>query len=117
LVVDDDPGVRKFFCDAAEHLGVDVMSAEDGYAFKKVYAGFNPSIVLVDMFMPGPDGFDLINFLGEQHCRSGLILVSGYDRLYLKSAKDIAEKLDFRSVTILTKPVAFESLKSAILSA
>ena len=61
LVVDDDATIRDVL---AEHLSsrenpYEVMTASDGFEAGRLVATFKPDVVLLDLRMPGMDGFQV----------------------------------------------------------
>lgn len=63
LVIDDQPLIRDIFREALEHDGHHVTVAADGYAGVQSYRDARPDLVLVDLQMPGLDGFETIRQL------------------------------------------------------
>jgi DNA-binding response OmpR family regulator len=59
LVVDDDQEVRETIRDYFEHCGFDVLVANDGEGMRKVLATRRVDLVLMDLSLPGEDGFAL----------------------------------------------------------
>jgi PAS domain S-box-containing protein len=59
LLVDDDPGIRMICRDVLEGQGYLVREAGEGEAAQKEARRFRPDLVLVDVMMPGLDGFTL----------------------------------------------------------
>ena len=59
LVVDDDQDVRETLRDYFEHSGFDVFVAGDGAGMRKVLAARAVDLVLMDLGLPGEDGFTL----------------------------------------------------------
>jgi DNA-binding response OmpR family regulator/DNA-binding CsgD family transcriptional regulator len=57
LVVDDTPASLGVVCDALRREGVRVLLAESGAAAREVLARTLPDLVLLDVMMPGEDGF------------------------------------------------------------
>ena len=57
LVVDDTPANLGVVCDALRQNGVRVLLAESGAAAREVLARLTPDLVLLDVMMPGEDGF------------------------------------------------------------
>ncbi len=57
LVVDDTPASLGVVCDALRHEGVKVLLADSGNAARDVLARTLPDLVLLDVVMPGEDGF------------------------------------------------------------
>lgn len=63
LVVDDDPGCRRDLTRLIENRGLRVKSAADGVEALDRIQGEKPTLCLVDLCMPGMDGFALIEKL------------------------------------------------------
>jgi len=61
LVVDDDRQFNQFLCDLlrTEQPQLDIESAFDGFDAGSMVARHNPSIVLLDIMMPGLDGVEV----------------------------------------------------------
>jgi DNA-binding response OmpR family regulator/DNA-binding CsgD family transcriptional regulator len=57
LVVDDTPAALGVVCDTLRREGVRVLLAESGAAAREVLARTIPDLVLLDVMMPGEDGF------------------------------------------------------------
>jgi DNA-binding response OmpR family regulator/DNA-binding CsgD family transcriptional regulator len=57
LVVDDTPANLGVVCDALRAAGVRVLLAEGGVAAREVLTRLTPDLVLLDVMMPGEDGF------------------------------------------------------------
>ena len=59
LVVDDDPTMRMLARAALEQEGCSVEEAEDGADAISVLAARKPDLILLDVMMPGMDGFSV----------------------------------------------------------
>ena len=57
LVVDDTPAALGVVCDTLRREGVRVLLAENGSAAREVLARTSPDLILLDVMMPGEDGF------------------------------------------------------------
>jgi DNA-binding NarL/FixJ family response regulator len=58
LIVDDHPGFRRFAHSLLESEGFDVVGeAENGASALAAAARLRPGLVLLDVLLPGPDGF------------------------------------------------------------
>ena len=57
LVVDDDPDMRAFVRLALEAVGHEVRESADGAAALAELAGWRADLVLLDLMMPGMDGW------------------------------------------------------------
>ena len=63
LVVDDEPNIRRLICLHLERAGYDVAEAADGPAALARVAERRPDLVLLDVMMPGPSGFEILQIL------------------------------------------------------
>ncbi|MBI5691379.1 MAG: response regulator [Verrucomicrobia bacterium] len=59
LVVDDTPASLGLVCQALRREGVRVLLADSGAAARTVLARERPAVILLDVMMPGEDGFTL----------------------------------------------------------
>ena len=57
LVVEDDESIRQFIEMALNDDGFEVVVAEEGAAALEAAARFRPQVILLDMRMPGVDGW------------------------------------------------------------
>ncbi len=60
LVVDDDAFIRRLVVDVLELEGYGVHEAADGAAGVLAYDGLRPDCVVLDVMMPGLDGFEVL---------------------------------------------------------
>ena len=81
LIVDDDPAVRKFFIAAFMKNGFEVDAASDGFEAGIKIATFQPHIVILDLYMPKLDGFEVCRQLKNNNGTSTIkiIAISGYE--------------------------------------
>jgi CheY-like chemotaxis protein len=66
LVVDDDPTVCQFISEALEAEGYNTAVASDGNSAFAALADFTPDLILLDVQMPGIDGWDVLRQLRAQ---------------------------------------------------
>jgi DNA-binding response OmpR family regulator len=76
LVVDDDPDVRDLLADYLSEQGYEVLSAESALSAREFLARRTPSIVLLDVGLPGEDGLSLARHIRER-LDIGIIMISG----------------------------------------
>jgi len=74
----------------------------------KLIAGLNPTLVFLDIQMPGKSGFDMLASLGEYNFE--VIFVTGYDQYGIQAVK-------FSALDYLLKPVKVDELATAIAKA
>jgi DNA-binding response OmpR family regulator len=80
LIVDDEPELRTMVGEYLTRHGYAVTEAEDGAAMERALANGLPNLVLLDVSMPGRDGFSLAREL-RARCRIGVIMLTANDAL------------------------------------
>ena len=65
LVVDDEPGIRALLEQWLESDGHEVYTAADGWDALQSFCQHLPTLTIVDLRMPGMDGFRLIRHIRE----------------------------------------------------
>jgi DNA-binding response OmpR family regulator len=63
LVVDDEPIVREVVVRYLQREGFRTLEAADGRRAKEILESDPPSIVLLDVMLPGPDGLELCRWI------------------------------------------------------
>lgn len=63
LVVDDEPNILQFLELGLSNEGYQVMTAQDGPEAIGLFEQFNPHVVILDVMMPGMDGFEVCQTL------------------------------------------------------
>ena len=63
LVVDDEPIVREVVVGYLQREGFRTLEAADGRRAKEILESDPPSIVLLDVMLPGPDGLELCRWI------------------------------------------------------
>jgi CheY-like chemotaxis protein len=58
LVIDDDSDIREVVGEALEYAGYEVATARDGSEGLAVGRSFNPTLILLDLMMPGMSGWE-----------------------------------------------------------
>jgi len=66
LVVDDDPAIRQLLTDVLEMEGYEVTIAVDGIAAVRAVKASAPDFVVLDVMMPGLDGFEVLSTIRAQ---------------------------------------------------
>lgn len=114
LAIDDDPDICAFVSQVAREMEYEVESTTHFAEFKKLYRDFNPTIVVMDLAMPGSDGIELLRFLRGENSKAEVILISGMDVKILNSAKRVGDEHGLNMKGVLQKPIMIESLESLL---
>ena len=77
VVVDDEPGLRGMIEDYLSMQGYSVHPAENGAALDKLLATKSPDLILLDVNLPGEDGFSILRRLRNAGERMGIIMLTG----------------------------------------
>ena len=78
LIADDDPAVLGFLANRCTQLGFEVQTAANGLQALILARRNKPDVVIVDVYMPGADGFSLCSRLlesGSERC--DVIVITG----------------------------------------
>lgn len=107
LIVDDEPMARTLLRLMLVRAGFNVSEAEDGFdALEKVQVS-QPDIILLDVMMPGMDGFSVCEALRQRKETSTLPIIM----LSAKTDLDSINKgLRVGATKYLTKPISPEEL-------
>jgi DNA-binding response OmpR family regulator len=76
VVVEDDAVQRELLADHLTCRGFAVTGLADGPALRRAVAEHPPDLVLLDVKLPGEDGFSLARYLRERWPRVGIIMVT-----------------------------------------
>ncbi len=78
LVVDDEPSIRQALKGILADEGYEVSLAPDGVRALALADEEAPDAVLLDIWMPGPDGIETLSRLKERHPGLPVIMISGH---------------------------------------
>lgn len=76
IVVEDEATQRQLLVDYLERQSFRVTGADGGTALRKLVERELPALVLLDVGLPGEDGFALARWLRERSGRLGVIMVT-----------------------------------------
>ncbi len=76
LVVEDDPAVRCGIVDVLEYAGYNVIEAADGHQGMEKALKANYRLALLDLVMPGPSGFEILEALKKKRPGQAVIILS-----------------------------------------
>lgn len=117
LVVDDDSFQRELISDILRGIGVpDITTAASG-AQALALLSVQPdrfNLMLLDLHMPGMDGFQFMEALANAGFTGGLIIVSGQDEAVLHAAAGVARLRRFSCLGSVSKPVGKAALSQLL---
>ena len=105
MVVDDEPMVRNLLSQFLTQRGYRVHAAKDGPEALVLQKQVQPQLIILDVYMPGMNGVDVLRQLrGNDYKGSVIALSASQDEELLQ------EMLELGSVDIMGKPVDLERL-------
>ena len=117
LIVDDDSAVQTTIRLLLELAGHSVVGAGDGRKALAVFEGGDFDLLLLDIFMPGMDGPEIMRLVHQQRPLTPIIVISGNPMIEPGSGPDflsMAGKLG--AVRSLQKPFKPAALLAAVAS-
>jgi len=109
LVVDDEEAVRNLMKRHLEGAGYEVVLAADGQAALEMFKKSSPHLVVLDLFMPGLSGLDVLLHLKRGHPHLPVVIVtSNQDEVVALSA------LKMGAFDYVMKPFDWDYLKMTI---
>jgi DNA-binding response OmpR family regulator len=111
LVIDDEAPIRLLCRVNLEAEGMEVLEASDGPEGLDIARRERPDVILLDVMMPGLDGWEVAERLVEDEQTSGIPLVFLTARAELR---DRARGLDLGGIDYVTKPFNPVELASLI---
>ena len=108
-VVDDEEPIRKAMTRLLRSAGLDVETFPSGTEFFHSLKHHHPDCVLLDLHMPGMDGFEVLGRLEREGLHLPIIVTTGHD-----SAEARDRAMAARPAAYLRKPVDDGTLLDAI---
>ena len=111
VVVEDVEDVRELLKECIEQLGHEVLVAPDGLEGAALIGEVRPDVALVDVGLPGIDGYEVARRVRAGRAGSGLVLVAltGYG-----GAEVVRLALDAGFDLHVTKPIEMGRLRSVL---
>lgn len=99
LVIDDQPGIRRLLIEVLSEEGYLVVEAANGYDGLQKAKEFRPSLILMDMKMPGMDGIETLREMKRIGIGDKVIMMTAYGELDL-----VTEAKEIGAADYITKP-------------
>jgi len=110
LIVEDDDGTRSLLGLYLENRGYDVKEAIDGEEALSIVADESLQLIILDIEMPGIDGFEVCQKIREH---------SDIPIIFISSRRDVMDKIkcfELGGDDYITKPFDFEELRARVTS-
>lgn len=113
LIIDDEKDFAEFVGDAVESFEHEPAICTDANEIGKFYSTSH-EIIILDLFMPGLDGIEVLRFLHDNNAKTTVIFMSGKDKSVLHSARELATEWGFPVLGALEKPFSIDDLEVTI---
>ena len=111
LVVEDDPLSRELVLDLLAAAGYAVLQVEDGVGLLERVRRERPALILLDLQLPGVDGFTLARQLTADPLTRGTPLLAATAHA---QPEVVALALQAGCVAVLSKPLDMQGLVSTV---
>ena len=111
LIADGDPLARRFVGALLANSGYEVHQTEDGESALRGASALGPRLLVIDVVLPGMDGFEVLNALkGDPgRARMPVMILSVRDR-----EEDVVKALDLGAEDYVIKPFNTQELLARI---
>lgn len=109
LVVDDDPEIRDMLESTLGFSGFEVTVAADAATALNLTRAARPDVVIVDVMMPGADGFDFVGFLRSYDATLPVLFLTARD-----AVEDRVRGLKLGADDYVTKPFSISEVAARV---
>ncbi len=114
LVADADTLTARRMFDFLTENGFDCRMAIDGNSAKKILSSWRPRILLIDLLLPGANGFEILKFIHSDPSLRGVhiatLVMSGHN-----NADNVREAYERGARDFLARPIMFKDLLTRIV--
>lgn len=112
LVIDDEKPIRDSLKGVLEDEGYEVYTAEDGTTGLRIVREIIPDVVLLDIWMPGKDGVEVLKEIKEELPQTQVIMMSGHGTIETAVKTTKIGAYDF-----IEKPISLDRLMLLVQNA
>lgn len=109
LVVDDEPNIRELLSASLRYAGFEVATAPDGQQALSIADQFQPDLLVLDVMMPGLDGFGVVRRLRQNGSNTPVLFLTARD-----AAEDKVTGLTLGGDDYVTKPFSLDEVLARI---
>ncbi len=114
LIIDDDSGFRNFVRRVGEAAGFETLVTGDADLFKERVRSWHPSVIVIDLNMPGADGVELLRDLVDAKTKAHVLIASGVGPKILDTVRRLAGERGLAIAGTLQKPIRAAILKETL---
>ena len=108
LVIDDEAVTRFPVCRILQTAGYEVEEASDGQLGLELYRKNPADLVITDIFMPGKDGFEIVEEIRTDDPKAKIITTTG------GKGDDCAKAKELGAARTFVKPFLLQELLAAV---
>ena len=109
LVVEDDPNILELLSASLRFAGFEVDVADNGHAAYEAAQRSQPDLIVLDVMLPGMDGFDVVRRLRTEGTHCPVLFLTARD-----ATEDKITGLTLGGDDYVTKPFSLEELIARI---
>lgn len=112
IIVDDESSIRSIISGILTDEGYDVVTCSDSVGLAQALEQREPSLVLLDIWLPGQDGMEILKGLGKSNPSIPVIMMSGHAGIEAAVSSMKLGAYDF-----MEKPIHLEVLLDKVAGA
>ena len=109
LIAEDDPGIRRLVEKLLQRTGIEIDTAHDGKAAIEKIRDGHYSVIILDLMLPGANGYEIIDFIKRSAVGTPVAVVSAVSQQALTKLDRDVVKL------VISKPFDVNELTKAIV--
>ena len=114
LAVDDNSDSAELIARVASKCGYDARSITDPSTLAQVLDEWKPQVLTLDLCMPEEDGISVLSLLTQSGFSGHLLIISGQDEWFRKTASRLASARGLNVANDLCKPVDLKALRELL---
>jgi CheY-like chemotaxis protein len=113
LLIDDDRVFSMIVTRAGEACGYEVTALTQ-LKSDAVLQQIDPTVIVLDLIMPGQDGIEVMRLLGASRNRAPIIIISVADEKIISAAQMIGSAIGLQIAGTFSKPISVEGLHAVL---
>lgn len=113
LIVDDIPENVQTLRDMIEDMNIDIKEANGGKEAIELVDNYKPQVILLDLMMPGVNGWDVIDYVRKKHSKNEMAIVV---TSLLNNKDNIDECYELGVNDYISKPLLKARVRSSLES-
>ena len=116
LIVDDRRDVAATMADMCRAFAFDTVIGEDGFGMLELLEEHRPDCVIVDVMMPGQDGYEALKEVARYDPALPVLLVTGHGDDWLRIGQTLGRAQGLEHVHTAAKPVRVPTVRDFLES-